>query len=141
MMAKKIDRLQPNKGMVELIESLSKIDGLMLGVLSTNTKSNINKFLVKHGIKDKFNFVESGVAVLGKTVKLKQALKRNGLKAEDCIYIGDEVRDIVASKKVPMKIIAVPWGLNHASLLKTKKPDYLINKPATIEKIVKSQLL
>jgi len=141
IMQQRISKLKPYNGMVEVINELSKIDGLILGILSSNTRGNVNTFLVNHKLKDKFNFVSTGVALFGKQVKIKQALRRHKIKPEDSLYVGDEVRDVEAAKKVPMRMIAVPWGLNHATLLKKSDPDYLINKPATITKIVKTQLL
>ena len=137
----RIHTVKPHEGMIELVKSLSNIDGLIIGVLSSNTRRNINTFLANNKVRDKFNFVNTGVSLYGKQAKIRQALRRLKIKPEDAIYVGDEVRDIQAAKKVPMKIIAVPWGLNHASLLKKHNPDYLINKPSTIEKIVKTQLL
>jgi phosphoglycolate phosphatase len=136
----RINFLKPNPGMKAVVNRLSKTDGLEIGLLSSNSRSNVYKFLEKHKMKDKFNFVESGVSLFAKQIRLRQVLKKHRLKAEDCIYVGDEVRDIEAVKKIPMRIIAVPWGFNHPSVLKQNKPNWLIKDPKEIIEIALAQL-
>lgn len=136
-----IDSLKPNKGIKTVLNELSKLDGLMIGLVSTNTRSNIYKFLDNHDLKDKFNFIATGVSVFGKQKKLKQVLKKYKLDAADCIYVGDEIRDIEATRKVPIRIIVVPWGFNTEKALKKNKPDWFIENASDITTIVKRELL
>ncbi|MEA2095932.1 MAG: HAD hydrolase-like protein, partial [Candidatus Cloacimonadota bacterium] len=64
-----------------------------------------------------------GVSVFGKDSKLKKVLKMSGIKKEDAIYIGDELRDIQASKKVGIPCGSVTWGVNDADALAALSPD------------------
>ena len=51
-------------------------------------------------------------------------------------FVGDEVRDIEAGKKVGINTIAVSWGYNTKSALDKEHPDYLIDFPLELEKII-----
>ena len=48
------------------------------------------------------------------------------------MYVGDEDRDIIASKKVNIKTIAVTWGFNSKEKLSREKPDYLVDSPMQV---------
>ena len=50
------------------------------------------------------------------------------------IYIGDEVNDIIASKKAGLSSGAVTWGMDRAEDLTSAKPDVLFTKPSEIER-------
>ena len=65
-------------------------------------------------------------------------MEKHNLKPQEIIYVGDEVRDIQACKKIGVKIIAVSWGYNSKEILDREKPDYLVNKPIEIPKILKN---
>ena len=39
-----------------------------------------------------------------------EAMKRMGLRAEECVYIGDDERDIVAGKAAGVKTVAAGYG-------------------------------
>ena len=58
---------------------------------------------------------------------------------DEIIYVGDEMRDIEASKKVGIPVIAVSWGLNKREALESFKPDQMAHSPkdlpGCIEKI------
>ena len=56
-------------------------------------------------------------------------MKKYGFKKDQVLYVGDEIRDIVAAKRLGIKIAAVAWGYNSLKALKEQEPDYLIHKP------------
>jgi phosphoglycolate phosphatase len=66
-------------------------------------------------------------------------LKRNRLSAANCYYIGDEVRDVVAASKAGVSPIAVTWGYQDTQALKEHHPDALINKPAELTALLRSE--
>ena len=63
-------------------------------------------------------------------------MKINKLTPEEVIYVGDETRDIEASKTIPIKVIAVSWGFNSAEALAKQNPDFLIQKPSELLKVM-----
>jgi phosphoglycolate phosphatase len=55
---------------------------------------------------------------------------------DNVLYVGDEVRDIVACKKAGVKIAWVDWGYDLKEAVADEKPDYLISNPLEIISIV-----
>jgi phosphoglycolate phosphatase-like HAD superfamily hydrolase len=65
-------------------------------------------------------------------------MKINNLSSEEVIYVGDETRDIEASKKINIKVIAVSWGFNSGEVLAKHNPDFLIHKPSELIEVLRS---
>lgn len=128
MMAKRLGEVNIFGGMEETIKQLRE-DGHELFIMSSNSTSNVRKFLRQQRLNEYFSKVYGGVGLLGKARALRRILKSNNLKPEECIYVGDEPRDIQASKEVGIKCIAVSWGFNAAELLKEHKPHAIARTP------------
>lgn len=108
-----------------IIKKLSK--HFKLVILSSNSKKVIKVFLEKHDTLNCFNRVIGYPKLFGKSVVLAQLLMEYRLKPSQVLYVGDEVRDIEAAKKVHIDIAAVTWGLNDENLLRKYNPKYIIN--------------
>ena len=63
-------------------------------------------------------------------------MRKYNLKPEEIIYIGDEIHDVEACKKVGIKIIGVSWGLHTIEALQKNGVDYIVKKPSEILKII-----
>ncbi len=100
-----------------------KNDGHKIGILTLNSKENVNSFL-KNNSLDVFDFINVA-GIFGKQKIIKKLKKGGGT----FIYIGDETRDISAGKKAKVKTIGVTWGLSSKKALLMAKPDALIEKP------------
>jgi phosphoglycolate phosphatase-like HAD superfamily hydrolase len=74
--------------------------------------------------------------MFGKAKVLKELLNKENLNKDDCIYIGDEVRDIEACKEIGLRLVSVTWGYNVDSVLKAYNPDFLANTPQALNKIL-----
>jgi len=48
------------------------------------------------------------------------------------VYVGDEVRDIEAARKVGIKVIVVGWGFNKTRRLKAAKPNFFVTRPSQL---------
>jgi phosphoglycolate phosphatase-like HAD superfamily hydrolase len=114
---------------------LTELDarGIKLGILTSNSKKNVNKFLINQKL-DMFIFVDNS-GLFGKESKLKKTMKRYGLNSEDILYVGDEIRDIFSTKHVGVDIAAVDWGYNDSESLKKNNPKYLISDPEKLIEI------
>ena len=106
-----------------------------LGILSSNSKENIEKFLKVNRLNI-FDFIQSEKNLFGKGKALTALLKKYNLKENEIIYIGDEVRDIDACRENGIKIISVTWGFNKKEILQLNNPDYLVNRPQEILKVL-----
>lgn len=121
-----IKELEFNKGMRELLQSLTENE-IPFAVLSSNSKENIAQFLTHNGIECRDVF--SSRSVFGKHLLINKFLKYKGLKQEDILYVGDELRDVIACRKSGVPVAWVSWGYDSIDSLKKNKPDYLIDNP------------
>ena len=121
MMSEQIETIKLFAGVENMLQDL-KAKGYKIAIVSTNSKENIYKVLGEKlsGLNDHF---VGGVSLFGKESKLKKVLKLSGIDIKDAIYIGDEIRDIQASKKIELPCGAVAWGFNDAEALAALSPD------------------
>jgi phosphoglycolate phosphatase len=136
VVAKKMSRVEPFRGMPEAITEAAKTHELY--ILSSNDQESIIDFLSRNGLEDKINRIYSGISMFGKAKQLKSLLKHERLSIHDCIYIGDESRDVEAAHSIGMKCIAVEWGYSNPQALKSHKPEATITRPAQLDKFVRS---
>jgi phosphoglycolate phosphatase-like HAD superfamily hydrolase len=138
----KIQKIQlENIDKIKLVNNIKKIIPILasnykLGILSSNSKKVINTFLKKNDLLQHFNFIISYPRIFSKSVALTKILLSNRLRSSEILYVGDEVRDIQATKLVNIDIVAVTWGINSEIILKKYKPNYLIKKPNELLKIL-----
>ncbi len=124
------------RGLEREIKLLSKDYDLY--VVSSNSASIINQFLQNNNLNDYFKKIYGNVGIFSKAQALKKVTKYEGISLDQSIYIGDEVRDIEASKKVGLPIISVTWGYNGQPILESYKPDYLATKVTDLTMIINS---
>lgn len=131
----KIPELKPIPGMKEALINL-KNAGHCLGIITSNSKDNVTEFLRINELDNLFEFIYSGITIFGKTTIINNLLKQKQLKPEEVIYVGDETRDIEASKKANIKVVAVSWGFNSPEVLAKQNPNYLIHHPSELLDVV-----
>jgi phosphoglycolate phosphatase len=95
----------------------------------------VEAFLTKHDITV-FDSLQSDTGLFGKDKAIKKFLRQNAITKERVMYVGDEIRDIQACQKAGVKIIAVTWGFNSREGLEMHHPDFLIDRPSDILRIV-----
>ncbi|GAB4219402.1 MAG: HAD family hydrolase [Candidatus Microgenomates bacterium] len=130
-----LDKIKIFPGIKKLLSDLKK-QRLKFYIYSSNIKKNIDYFLEKNKLSGYFEKVYVGKNLLGKDKDLLWILKKEGLKKEEVLYVGDEIRDVLACQKAKIKIVAVGWGLSGYETLKKYHPDFLIKKPKDLLKIV-----
>ncbi len=124
---KEIATIEPIKGVEDILKQLRGI-GKQMGILSSNTSENILKFLKENNL-DIFDFIHTTSKIWTKNTSLKNLIKKYNLQLDQVLYIGDEVRDIAAAKRLGVKVAAVTWGYNSSKTLKKHNPDFLVNSP------------
>ncbi|MGB7376862.1 MAG: HAD-IA family hydrolase [Rivularia sp. (in: cyanobacteria)] len=133
----KIPELKPIQGIPEALVEL-KNDGNRLGVVTSNSKDNVQEFLKVNNLDNLFEFVHPGVTIFGKTKIINNILRQKQIKTQEVIYVGDETRDIEASRKSQIKVVSVTWGFNSEAALTKENPDFLIHHPRELVEIVKN---
>jgi phosphoglycolate phosphatase len=61
-----------------------------------------------------------------------------GLQPSQLLYIGDSGTDIETARNAKIKIAAVSWGFRPRNELKNQHPDFLVDKPEELLKIIAS---
>ena len=130
----RIDETTLFPGMKDLILGLKGL-GFRLGILTSNSRENVQKFLRAQTL-DVFDFIHAEQNFFGKNWALLHLLKKHGLKRDEVLYVGDEVRDIEACQKVGVPVVAVSWGFHRRHLLAAKKPTYLVDAAPEIMAII-----
>ena len=131
---KRIATIKPIAGLKEIllqIKSLRLPSGrpsYKMGILSSNSLENVNKFLKSHDL-DLFDFVLTSSKFWSKNHGLKKMILQKGYAPQDILYIGDETRDIEAARKSGISVAAVTWGYNSSQALKNFRPDYVLHSP------------
>lgn len=133
-MGRRLNEAKLFPGIREVLLEL-KAQGKDIYILSSNSKGNINKFFKNEDLEI-FKDIYTSFNLFGKAAKIKALTKKHKISIDSCIYVGDEVRDIVACKEAGLKVISVDWGFNSNQLLKTYNPEHLISTPSEILKIV-----
>lgn len=98
----------------------------------------MTNFLSINELDSLFDFIYSGVTIFGKTTIINNVLRQKQFKPQAVIYVGDETRDIEASKKANIKVIAVTWGFNSPEILAKQNPDFLIHQPRELLEVIKN---
>jgi len=128
MMRANIATMPMIHGMDGVVRQLRKTSDC-LGILTSNATANVEAFLDAHGLLDHFDFISSTSKLTGKAKHLKAIRKTFSLRNEEMLYVGDELRDIKASRKAGVRVAAVTWGFNSRESLAAEKPDYLFDHP------------
>lgn len=135
IMSHEIHKVPLVSGMDEVLKRLNA-ENYEMFIISSNSRSNVEHFLAAKGIAGYFKNVYGGSGLLDKARVIKRVLKANNLKPDAVIYVGDEVRDIVAAKQVNMPCIAVSWGYNSEELLLRYSPTILARDPMQLANVI-----
>ncbi|MEO6508599.1 MAG: HAD hydrolase-like protein [Patescibacteria group bacterium] len=129
-----MDTIKLFPGMTTVINDLHK-KGFLLGIVTSNSEKNVRRFLKANNINC-FQIIHNEKNIFGKSRTINNVIKTYNLKKEETIYVGDEVRDIEASKKVHIQPVSVTWGFNSKQLLEKYNNQYLVDTPADLFKLI-----
>lgn len=109
---------------------------LKVGIVSTNSQKNIECFLQYNDLND-YDFIVGSVRLLGKRSALSKIIKKQKLRPGHVVYVGDEIRDILAARECGLIAVSVSWGYNSKQALSAHQPDYLVESPKEFLTILK----
>jgi HAD superfamily hydrolase (TIGR01549 family) len=115
----------------DAIQTLTKIKnlGLKLAIVTNNGRKATSIVTKKFGLDNFFEVIiarEDSKELKPDGGSIKRAIEILGVNAEEAIYVGDGVIDILAAKEVKVVSIAVPTGISSIKNLVEAEPDYLI---------------
>ena len=117
-LAENSDKIKMIDGVMELLTKL-RDQGYKLGIITSNSADCVSHFLKKYNIEDFFSYIRTDVSMFGKPRVLKQTKK---LLKKNFVYVGDELRDVEACRKIKIPLVSVPWGFNSADVLEKANP-------------------
>lgn len=129
----RIQSLHPIEGIAATLLQLKGL-GFQLGVLTSNSKENVTRFLDVHQLNF-FDIIYSDASIFGKGKVIRTVLKKQKLRSAQVLYVGDETRDIDAARSAGVRIISVSWGFNTREILHAQKPDFLIDQPSQLSDV------
>jgi phosphoglycolate phosphatase len=134
-MTKRLGEVQTFPGTPAMLQALHD-DRYQLFIMSSNSERNVRRFLGQHGMALFFQKVYGNVGLLGKAPALKKILRENDIQPTEAIYVGDEPRDIEASKHAGMPCVAVAWGYNAPELLAEHAPMVVVRKVSQLQTVL-----
>jgi len=126
----RLDELPVCEGVAELLAELKRMR-IGYGIVSSNSTKIISAFIAQKKLPQP-DLIHSELNIFGKHRALRHVIKKYGLDRQNCLYAGDEVRDIEACKKVGLAVAAVGWGFNNRETLLKLKPDHFVDTPRQI---------
>lgn len=135
LMRGNITKLPLIPGIGEILPTL-RSRAQAFGILTSNATANVDLFLRAHGLREHFDFISSTSKLTGKSKHLKAIQKTFSVRADEMLYVGDEIRDIKASKKAGIAMAAVTWGFNSEESLKAEVPEHVISEPVELLDLV-----
>ncbi|AZQ62181.1 hypothetical protein EI427_08010 [Flammeovirga pectinis] len=131
-MTKRIDEILLFDNIKNELISLNN-EGYRIEILSSNDPKTIKRFLLKNNMTSLVAHIYKASALFKKHTLLNKIKETT---SNQILYIGDEVRDIDACKKSNVPIVAVTWGYNSSKILNKSKPEYIIEKPNQLSKVI-----
>lgn len=128
LMSRQIHQIPLFTGMDQVLKELAA-QKFELYIVSSNSTANVERFMLEKGLLPYFKRVYGGAGLFDKARLIKKVLKAENLAPSTVVYVGDEVRDIEASKQVGMPCVAVAWGYNSADLLIKYSPTVIVRSP------------
>ncbi len=107
-------------GADQMLQALSQA-GITLAVVSTNSEATVRHVLGPENAA-RITYYACGGSVFGKRAHFRRTLKRSGVRPDDALCIGDEIRDLEAATAEGMAFGAVAWGYTTIEALQAYAP-------------------
>lgn len=120
--------MRQNAGSIALFEQIENTllylasQGVTLAIVSSNAFDNVSQILGPTNTK-LFSHFECGMSIFGKSPRIQNVLKKTGIPRHETIYIGDQVSDLEAARKVKIAFGAVAWGYGAIESLREHSPE------------------
>ena len=77
-----------------------------------------------------------GVSLFGKAAAFRRVLRRAGVRPEDALCVGDELRDLEAAAEAGIPFGAVTWGYPSADALRARTPAVVFERVDEVARYV-----
>lgn len=114
-------RLFPGVG--EMLNRLADA-GIELAVVTSNSEEIVRAVLGPE-LSGRIRYYSCGASMFGKHANFRKVLKQSGVPPAKALSVGDELRDLDASRKAGIPFGAVAWGFAHVDALRKAGPAEL----------------
>lgn len=125
LMKKNINQITLFEGIEAVLQDLADL-GIILVLVSSNSYEIIMQVLGGE-TASLFSHYECGSSLFGKKGRFKKVLKKFKVDPSEVISIGDEIRDMEASRKMNIPFGAVAWGYTDPETFVTYKPNHIFH--------------
>lgn len=103
---------RPFSGIIELIQQLKR-NSLFTALITGKGEKSCSITLNRFGISNYFDAVETGSPYKNrKSEAINNLLERFHLQADEILYIGDTVSDVLSCKEVGVRCFSAAWAQN-----------------------------
>lgn len=120
MMADDIGSIPLFPGVDRMLRTLTE-RGMRVAIVTSNSDENVRGVLGDHAAL--VGHYGCGAGIFGKRPKLRQVLRAAGVAPSEAISIGDEIRDLHASRAEGIAFGAVSWGYTTLEALAAHHPE------------------
>lgn len=108
--------------------------GVTVAVVSSNSYDNVSSVLGPENTRRVSHF-ECGMSIFGKATRIQHVLDRTATRSQDAIYIGDQITDLEASRRVGISFGAVSWGYGTIASLREHGAEQEFDCVSAIKRI------
>ena len=108
------------EGIDNLIKRLAD-KKVILAVVTANSYANVQRILGPE-LAARITYYECSVPMFGKSRRFRKILLASGVRREEALCVGDELRDSEAARRERIPFGAVSWGMTHVEALKAHAP-------------------
>ena len=130
IMRRRIDEARLFSGMASVLCAMVQKD-IKVAIATSNSIDNVRAIL-GDPLLSRFAMLECGSTLFGKSHRLRRILKKTEVMRAQAIYIGDEIRDAEAAKKMGISFGAVAWGYTDVDVLLRTNPFKVFRTPTDI---------
>lgn len=123
----------PEPGMPEVLEDLAR-RGVAVAIISSNGTRYIRTSLARYRLTMFDEIICSGI--FKKAGAIRAYVKRKKAKPDAVLYVGDEHRDVEASRSAGVGVAAVTWGYDTRKNLEAAAPTFIVETPAELGEIL-----
>jgi phosphoglycolate phosphatase len=138
IMAGKIDQIPLFAGVETMLRALAE-NGVALSTVTSNSHNNVRRVLTPESM-DLMVHPQCGTSLFGKPARLRNILRHTGIRPNETIYVGDEIRDMEAASAACIHFGAVTWGYTHADALLERAPEEVFSSVEEITRKIIGQI-
>lgn len=131
------DNTKEYNGITELLKTL-KCKDFLLAVVSNKADFAVNTLCKKYfpDLLDCAFGEREGIKRKPCPDSVNEVVKILEVKKENCYYVGDSEVDVKTAHNAEIKCIACTWGFRSKNVLENENPEYIIDSPKEILRIV-----